>query len=121
MTDRKPFYTDKDFQVDISSASNINSPFFLIAPHQKTQRPNPADATISLSNNSFNNAIVDHSTVKQYYSENDGVSYPKNPIVINFEESSYLDLFTDPKLFYIEYVGEQLLSPKLVYDKMKDY
>ena len=44
-TDRKPVDTVKKFQIDISSASNNNSPLYIIAAHQLTQRPNPADVT----------------------------------------------------------------------------
>ena len=120
-TDRKPVDTAKEFQVDISSASNINSPLYLVAAHQETQRTDPADGTINLSYNRFYNAIFDHSTVRKYYSEIDGVRYPKNPIMTNFEENSHLDMFRDLKIFYKEYVGEQLLSPIITYDKIKDY
>ena len=59
-TDCKPVDTAREFQIDISSASNINSPLYLIAAHQKTQRsdlPNPAN---NLSNNRFNNSTFDH-------------------------------------------------------------
>ena len=55
-TDRKPVDTAREFQLDISSASNINSPLYLIAAHQKTQRPDPANPAVNLSNNRFNNA-----------------------------------------------------------------
>ena len=37
-TDRKPVDTAKEIQVDISSASNINSPLYLIAAHQKKHK-----------------------------------------------------------------------------------
>ena len=33
-THRKPNDTAREFQIDINSASNINSPFYLIAAHQ---------------------------------------------------------------------------------------
>ena len=71
ITDRKPVDTAKEFQVDISSASNINSPFYLIAVQQKTQRPDPADATRNLIDNRYNNAIFDDVKVNiiQKYSE----------------------------------------------------
>ena len=36
-TDREPVDTAREFQIDISSASNINSPLYLIAAHQKTK------------------------------------------------------------------------------------
>ena len=120
-TDRKPADTAKEFQVDISSASNINSPLYLIAAHQKTQRPNPADAARILPDNRFNNAIFDDGKVRKYYSEIDGVRYPKNPIMTNFDENNYLDQYRDIKLFYKEYDGESMLNPLISYDKMKSW
>ena len=118
-TDRKPVDTAREFQVDISSASNINSPLYLIAAHQKTQRLDAAGNR--LPNNRFNNAIFDHVDVRKYYSEIDGIRYPKNPVIVNFEENNYLEQYKDLKLFYKEYVGDPLLSPIITYDKMKDY
>ena len=120
-TDRKLVDTGKEFQIDISSASNINSPLYLIAAHQKTQRPDPTDATINLSNNRFNNTIFDNVKVRKYYVEIDGVRYPKNPIMIDYDKNNYLDQYRDLKLFYKEYVGEPILSPIITYDKMKKY
>ena len=120
-TDRKPVDTAREFQLDISSASNINSPLYLIAAHQKTQRPDPANPANNLSNNRFNNAVFDHVDVRKYYSEIDGVRYPKNPVMVNFEENNYLEQYRDLKLFYKEYVGESILSPIISYDKMKDF
>ena len=99
-TDRKPVDTAEPFQIDISSTSIINSPLYIIAAHQKTQRPHPADATLNLSKNRFNNAILDHAQVKKYYVEVDGVRYPKNPIMTNFDDNNYLDQYRDLKFFY---------------------
>ena len=118
-TDRKPVDTAREFQVDISSASNINSPLYLIAAHQKTQRLDAAGNVFP--NNRFNNAIFDHVNVRKYYSEIDGIRYPKNPVMVNFEENIYLEQYKDLKLFYKEYVGDQLLAPIITYDKMKNY
>ena len=120
-TDRKPVDTAREFQLDISSASNINSPLYLIAAHQKIQRPDPANPAVNLSNKKFNNAIFDHVDVRKYYSEIDGIRYPKNPLMVNFEENNYLEQYKDLKLFYKKYVGDQLLSPIITYDKMKNY
>ena len=120
-TDRKPVDTAREFQVDISSASNINSPLCLIAAQQKTQRPDPANPANNLYNNRFNNAIFDHVDVIKYYSDIDGIRYPKNPIMVNFEENNYLEQYKDLKLFYKEYVGESTLYPIISYDKMEDY
>ena len=41
--------------------------------------------------------------------------------MVNYEENIYLEQYKDLKLFYKEYVGEQLLSPVLSYDKIKTY
>ena len=120
-TDRKPVDIAREFQIDISSASNINSPLYLIAAHQKTQRPDPANPANNLSNNRFNNSIFDDLEVKKYYSEKDGVRYPKNPVMVNFAENNYLEQYRDLKLFYKEYVGEPMLNPIISYDKMKKY
>ena len=120
-TDRKPVDTAREFQVDISSASNINSPLYLIAAHQKTQRPDPANPAKNLPNNRFNNSIFEDVEVRKYYSEIDGVRYPKNPVMVNFAENNYLEQYRDIKLFYKEYVGEPMLNPIISYDKMKKY
>ena len=118
-TDRKPVDTGREFQIDISSASNISSPLYLIAAHQKTQRPDPANPANNFSNNRFNNAKFDHVEVRKYYSEIDGIRYPKYPVMVNYEENKYLEQYRDLKLFYKEYVVEQLLSPIIKYEKMK--
>ena len=120
-TDRKLVNAAKEFQIDKSSASNINSPLYLIAAHQKTQRPDPANPAVNLSNNRFNNAIFDDVEVRKYYAEIDGVRYPKNPVMVNFAENNYLEQYRDLKLFYKEYVGEPMLNPIISYDKMKKY
>ena len=48
VTDRKPVITDKEYQLDIGSAPNINVPLYLIAAYQATQGDNPARPRISL-------------------------------------------------------------------------
>ena len=118
-TYRKPVDTAREFQIDISSASNINSPLNLIAAHQKTQRQDNAGNI--LPNNRFINAIFDHTVVRKYYSEIDGVRYPKNLVMVNYEENNYLEQYRDIKLFYKEDVGDSVLSPIITNDKMKNY
>ena len=41
--------------------------------------------------------------------------------MVNFEENNYLEQYKDLKQFYREYVGDQLLSPIITYDNMKNY
>ena len=59
--------------------------------------------------------------MRKYYTEIDGVGYSKNPVMVNYEENKYLDQNRDLKLFYKEYVGEQLLSPIISYDIVKTH
>ena len=118
-TDKKPVDEAKEFQIDISSVTTIKTPLYLVAAHQQTQRPDPANPANNLSNNRFNNAIFDLVKVRKYHSEFDGARYPKNLIMTNYDESNYLDLKRDLKFFYKEYVGEFVLSPITTYDKMK--
>ena len=41
--------------------------------------------------------------------------------MVNYGENNYLEQYRDLKMFYKEYVGEQLLSPIMSYDKTKNY
>ena len=64
-------------------------------------------------------AIFDDNHVTKYFVEIDGIRYPKDGVLIKFEENSYLDQYRDLKLFYTEYVGEDLLQPYISYPYMK--
>ena len=41
--------------------------------------------------------------------------------MVNYDENNYLEQCKYIKLFYKEYVGESMLSPFILYDKMKNY
>ena len=110
-TERKISNDRRELQVDIGSAQQINSPKYLISAFQTADRTTP--------NKNANPAIFDNNNVTKYFVEIDGVSYPKDGVLINFEESSYLDRDRDLKLFYKEYLGEQLLQPYITYPDMK--
>ena len=118
-TDRKLVNAAKKFQIDISSASNINSPLYLLATHQLTQRVDPGDDTLILSKNRFDNPIFDNVKIRKYYVEIDGVRY--QPVMGNYDENNHLEQYRDLKLFYREYIGEPMLNPIITYDKMKEY
>ena len=76
---------------------------------------------MNLPNNRFSNPIFDHVRVGKKSAEIDGVRYPKNPILINYDKNNYLDQYRDLKLIYIELVGETMLSPIIPYDKVKSW
>ena len=110
-TERKISNDGREMQVDIGSAQHINSPKYLISAFQAADRTTP--------NKNSNPAIFDNNNVTKYFVEIDGVRYPKDAVLINFEENSYLDQYRDLKLFYKEYVGEELLPPYITYPDMK--
>ena len=89
----------------------LNSPKYLISAFQTNDRTTP--------NKNANPAIFDTNHVTKYFVEIDGVRYPKDGVLINFEANSYLDQYRDLKLFYKEYVGEELLQPYITYPEMK--
>ena len=64
---------------------------------------------------------MDNVTVKKHFVEILRISYPEDPIMINYTEDIYLNPYTDFKLFYKGYVSEQILSAIITYDKMKIY
>ena len=110
-TERKISNDGRELQVDIGSAQNNNSPKYLISAFQTNARTTP--------NKASNPPIFDDNHVTKYFVEIDGVRYPKDGVLINFEENSYLDQYRDLKLFYKEYVGELLLQPYISYPDMK--
>ena len=110
-TERKISNDGREFQVDIGSAQSINSPKYLIAAFQTNARTAP--------NKNSNPAIFDNNNVTKYFVEIDGIRYPKDGLLINFEENSYLDQYRDLKLCYKEYVGEEFMQPYFTYSDMK--
>ena len=109
--ERKNSNDGRELQVDIGSAQHINSPKYLIAAFQTNVRTTP--------NKNANPAIFDNNNFTKYFVEIDGIRYPKDGVLINFEDNSYLDQYRDIKSFYREYVGEELLQPYLSYPDMK--
>ena len=101
-TERKIFTDGNEFQVDIASSQNTNSPKYLLAAHQ-------TDARIGTANKGNNIAIFGHVDVKKYFAGIGGFRYPKETFLTNFTENDYLDQYRDLKLFYKDYVGEDLL------------
>ena len=60
-------------------------------------------------------------TVKNYYSEFDGIHYLKGTIMINYNENIYLNQYRERQTCCKEFFGEHLLSPFITYDKIKTY
>ena len=99
-------------QIDIGSAQQVNSPKYLIACHQTAARLNAPDKGINISR-------FDNLNVRKYFVEIDSVRYPRDGVLTNYNENDYTDQYKDLKLFYEEYVGEELLNPFVSYPDMK--
>ena len=104
--------SDTITQLDIGSSQNVQSPKYLIGAHQTKDR---IDAPISTKNV----AIFDNLDLRKYYIEIDGQRYPRDSSLMTYEQNDYIEQYKDLKLFFKEYIGEQLLSPFISYPDMK--
>ena len=85
-TDRKPVDTGLEFQVNIGSAQNVNSPKYLILAHQSLVRiesPNKVNKIAFFVKVDFRNLFV----------EMDGIRYLEGSVNINYAETDYLDQY----------------------------
>ena len=57
--------------------------------------------------------------LRKYYVEIDGLRYPRDSVLINYDENDYIQKYKDLKLFYREYIGEPILNPFISYFDMK--
>ena len=104
--------SDMITQLDIGTSQHVNSPKYLIGAHQTRTR-----ADIANKNN--NNAIFDNLNLQKYYVEIDSVRYPRNSVLLNYEQNDYIEQYKNSKLFFKEYIGEELMSPFISYPDMK--
>ena len=99
-------------QHDIGSAQNVIQPKYLICAHQTNLRTTTPDKKINI-------AIFDNMDLRKYYVEIDGQRYPRDNVLINYEENDYIQQYKDLKLFWKEYIGEPILNPLISYTDMK--
>ena len=104
--------SDQITQLDIGSSQNVQSPKYLIGAHQTKDR---IDGAISTKNV----AIFDNIDLRKYYIEIDGQRYPRDSSLMSYEQNDYIEQYKDIKLFFKDYIGEQLMSPFISYPDMK--
>ena len=104
---------DQIFQVDFGSAQSVNSPKYMICAHQ-------TEARSALPNKRNNISIFDNINVRKYFIEIDGQRYPSDCVLTNYGENDYNDQYRDLKLFYKQYIGEELLNPFVSFTDMKN-
>ena len=76
----------------------------MICAHQTSLRSTTPDKKINI-------AIFDNLDLRKYFVEIDGLRYPRDSVLINYEENDYIQQNKDLKLFSREYVGEPILNP----------
>ena len=104
--------SDLLIQHDIGSAQNVIQPKYLICAHQINLRTATPDKKINI-------AIFDNMDIRKYYVEIDGQRYPRDSVLINYEENDYIKQYKDLKFFWKEYIGEPILNPLISYTDMK--
>ena len=98
--------------MDIGTSQHVNSPKYLIGAHQ-------IRTTADTANKNNNIAIFDNLNLHKYYVEIDSVRYPRDSVLVNYEQNDYIAQYKNLKLFFKEYIGEQLTSPFISYPDMK--
>ena len=51
--------------------------------------------------------------------EIDSQRYPRDSLLINYEENDYIEQYKNFKLIFKDYIGEPLLNPFLLYPNME--
>ena len=104
--------SDLLIQHDIGSGQNVIQPKYLICAHQTNLRTTTPVKKINI-------AIFDNMDIRKYYVEIDGQRYPRDSILMNYEENDYIQQHEDLKLFWKEYIGEPIINHFISYTEMK--
>ena len=112
-TDRKTVDAQLEYQAEAGSAQNKNSP-------KKLKVINQSAARIGVPHKTSNRALSDILNFRKYHVDIDGVRYPRDIVSIDYASNDYVDQYTDLKLFYKEYIGEEVLNPFIRYTAMKN-
>ena len=99
-------------QRDIGSAQQVKSPKYLISAHQTQFKVNAPDEINII-------AIFDNLDLRKYFVEIDGRRYPRQNVLLNYEENDYIEQNRDIKSFFKEFFGELILSLLISYPDIK--
>ena len=101
-TDRKVKIDGLEFQVEIGTAQNNNSPKYLMVDHQTADR-------LNIPSKANNIAIFDKLDVRKHFRKIDEQRY-KGAITTNYNQKDYLDQNRDSILFYKEFLVEEIIT-----------
>ena len=91
-------------QADIGSSQQVKSPNYLIGAHQTRARADTANKNINI-------AIFDDLDLQKFHIKIDGIRYPRDSVLANYEQNDYIEQNKDLKIFFREYIGEPILNP----------
>ena len=90
-------------QHDIGSAQQVIHSKYLICAHQTNLRTTTPDKKINI-------AFFDNMDIRKYYVEIDGQRYPRDSVLIHYEENDYIQQYKALKLFWKDHIGEPILN-----------
>ena len=64
-------------------------------------------------------AIIDNLDLRKHHVEIDSSRYPRNSLLINYDENENIEQYKKLKLFSNKYIGETILNPSISYPDMK--
>ena len=99
-------------QADIWSSQQLSSPEYIICAHQTRARADTANKNKKI-------AIFDYLNLQNNYVEIDGKRYPRDSVLVSFEQNDYFEQYKDLNLFFKEFVVETLMTPFIHYPDMK--
>ena len=104
--------SDMIAQADIRSSQQVNGPKYLIGAQQTR-------AKADTGNKNINIAIFDNLNLQKYHVEINGVRYPRDSVLLNYEQYDYIQKNKDLYLFFKEDVGGESMTPFISYPDMK--
>ena len=57
--------------------------------------------------------------IRKNFVDIDGQRYPRDGVLVNYEENDYIQQYKDLKLFWTEDIGEPIINPLISYLDMK--
>ena len=75
-------------QLDIGSSQKVKSPKYLIGAHLTRARADTA-------NKNNNIAVFVNLNFQKFHAEIDGVRYPRDSVLVNYEQNDYIEQYKD--------------------------
>ena len=89
----------------------MNRPKYMICSHQTSVRTTTPDKKINI-------AIFDNLDLRKYYVEIDSIQYPRDGVLINYEQNDYIQQYKVLQYFFRQNIGEPILNPFISYPDM---